>query len=386
MDNRLYSEILDNIPAVVFLINNKMQVKYYNEQFNVTFQPKGENLLVGNCINCANLLKHELCGQGAHCHKCILNKLLHDAVVKKRRVYRQVIEKSVILGDGKMLFKMRLSVRPISLEGAYVCVIDDISEIVDRGEPKNHAIRQFKRDVNRDLKRARKIQNKFLPKIGSLQPLAEFAYAYNQHFDVGGDFFDLYKISDTVFGGYIADVSGAGISGGMLTVFLHDNYNKSLFSPAEALKQLLIKFNSYNFAEESYITVLSFCVDTEKREIIFCNAGHSIPAVICSRDGIEQISLTGKTISNWYDNTCYQDVLYSYKQGDKIVLMTDGVSDMRNGKKEEYTIQRALSVIEQNRDLDIENMIGILMGDLSSFLGGDLQLSNDDSTLLAIQL
>lgn len=384
MDASFYTKILDNLSSAVFLIDNSLSVKYYNSAFNEIFSPKVENLRVGNALNCSLLMGDQKCGEGAFCDKCILNKLLRRALVRGRTVKREVLEKSIFVSNVEKFFRIRLSVKPLNGEifyqGKYVCVIDDITEIPQLSDRLSHE------NLRIDLMRAKKIQALFLPEKKSAEPIAEFDFIYEQSYEVGGDFFDVFKTSETGAGGYVADVSGAGLSGGMLTVFLHENYPKDTTDPSQALNILSRRFNSYNFPEESYITVFSFYADYNLKTIYLCNAGHSVPAILITENNAKIVDLSGKTISCWYDNALYQNVAFKYSAGDKLILMTDGIYDMQDAKGNEYGINRLLDIAQKYNKSDAATILNLIKSDISAFTGSYRAKNSDDKTVVVLEL
>ena len=331
---------------------------------------------IGKSINCASFMDG-LCGKGKDCELCMINRMIKDMSEAKGGPQKRIFEKWLKCEGGIKCYRMSLSVVPVQ-GGGYCCVIDDITEIQDSLSHMNKKMRM-------DLNRARLIQTQLLPSFDKLQPLAEFVYYYQQSYLVGGDLFDLFKIDEKRFGGYIADVSGMGVSGGMLTMYLHDNYPKSVFPPSKALSKFAEKFNSLRSTEESYITMLAFSVDTEKKILRYCNAGHAVPALLKKEGSLQKLDSNGNTISNWYQGASFNDIETGYEPGDVLILFTDGLPDTRNIEGDLFTFERVCDVAKR-APRAMKDILKAMEVDFVEFCEGVLPSDSDDITVLVITL
>ncbi len=371
-------EVLDCMPSAVFILDKDKKAVFCNKRFKEVFNPKENQNTVGGSINCACLyLEKCVCGEGKYCRTCYLNKLIKEAVEKNRKVSGH-LDKKVISGEESKNYRIKLNITPLS-DGRFCCVMDELQEIFGKN------VNYFSKKLNKDFERAKTIQSLMLPPLNKLCPAAEFAYFYRQNYLVGGDLFDVYKFDESRFGGYIADVSGSGISAGMLTVYMHENYPKEIFSPAGALTAFAQKFNELKLPEESYITVFAFSVDTAAKKLRVCNAGHSVPALIKRKKSVKTVFIRGETVSNWYQGISYSDLTIDYKAGDMLALMTDGIPDLKNNEGNYYTFERAREVIEKAPQ-DIAGILKKIEIDIVEFYKGIHPEDADDKALLIIEL
>jgi len=233
-----------------------------------------------------------------------------------------------------------------------------------------------------DLQRAKSIQGNFLPSPIDTFPLVDFEYFYTQQFGVGGDFFDVYKIDEHCFGVYIADVSGAGVSGSLLTIFLQENFDKKEKSPARALANLRTKYQKLSLGEESYITIFSMVFDIKNKTFYFCNGGHNQRSLLKEQNSLLCISCSGQPIGNWNMQYEYADHFGTFEKGDKLVLFTDGFADMKNVKGEHYGERLAEAVMKSPSGL--REMLNFIANDFVSFCGKEKL--TDDFTLLVLDI
>ena len=69
--------------------------------------------------------------------------------------------------------------------------------------------------------------------------------------------------------------------------------------------------------------------------------------------------------------------------GDGVVLYTDGITEARNVKKNQYGIERLCSVISENWHCNSEKIRDVVIADVKKFMG--LQKIEDDLTLLLLK-
>jgi len=378
MFQALCSQVLDAIPSAIIIIDKELKIIYYNKSLKNVFNPKANAISIGKSINCATLPKDCKCGQGKYCKTCLLNMLICEAVKNNVAVKGRYVDKKVCIDEKEKYYRFKLNVIP--LDGEYFCcVMQDITEIYDK------SVKIFNKRMNMDFERAKTIQSLLIPPFDKLKPLADFLYYYRQNYLVGGDLFDVYKYDENSFAGYMADISGSGISAGMLTVYLHENYPQNIKSPAKSLKRFAEKFKTLKLSEESYITAIAFSVDTINKKLYICNAGHGVPAILKRGNTVKLIFIRGNTVSNWYEGISFNDSVFDYKSGDFLILMTDGIPDLKNDEGKFFTFEKAKDIIERSEQCMSEILKKVVIG-LVDFCKGIFPKDADDTALLIIEL
>jgi hypothetical protein len=99
-----------------------------------------------------------------------------------------------------------------------------------------------KERLEKELDVARDIQRKILPLHVPEYPNLQVASVFIPAFEVGGDYYDFFKISETKLGFVIADVSGKGISAAFIMAEVKGIF-ESLSKTIERPKEILIKAN-----------------------------------------------------------------------------------------------------------------------------------------------
>ena len=189
--------------------------------------------------------------------------------------------------------------------------------------------------IKKETKIAKSIQNKLLPKDDTHWNTITFNSLYLPVDDLGGDFYDLLKLSDDEFIIYIADVSGHGIHSAMLMVFMRERVRTNIDAAAEGTAELLLKtvqdFCALGFDNTMYVT-MALCKYTKSRhELSFSNAGHNcFPFIMRNKGGIDTIYARGVPICNIAAGTKYETETVEIKPGDRLVLFTDGIVETEN--------------------------------------------------------
>ena len=105
-----------------------------------------------------------------------------------------------------------------------------------------------------------------------------------------------------------------------------------------------------------------------------------MPILLKTDSGITRIMLNSPPVSNWFDNPSYFEDVIPYKKGDVLVLLTDGVTECRNGRGEMFGADGAIKTLSVSRTA--EEFIKNLEDNLKSF-SSEL---NDDITAIAFDL
>jgi serine phosphatase RsbU (regulator of sigma subunit) len=223
------------------------------------------------------------------------------------------------------------------------------------------------------------MQQRLLP-AGKSMGGVPYSYMYIPCFGVGGDLPDVYELNGQTYG-VLADVSGKGISAGMLSAFVKAAFDKKQPDLAKALSALNVKFNELNQDERSYITVAAVRIDKTENKMRYAIAGHNAPILLKNALGINEIESPAPPISTWMPDFCYRENELPFERGDILALVTDGVTECMNAKGELFGIERTESVLLQSHSA--EDFIGKLKTALGVFCGGNF---TDDITAIAFDL
>jgi phosphoserine phosphatase RsbU/P len=217
-------------------------------------------------------------------------------------------------------------------------------------------------------------------------PYCEVGSAYvsaTSRVSVGGDVFDVYRLSATRALVLIADISGKGVDVAVLTAFV------KFMIRAIALRQsepaaILAEFNDAfsKAVGNPYLFVSMFVgvLDTATMRLEYGSAGHDAAYVRRHDDGVEQLSVTGPVLGVMEEP--YHSSAIDLEPGDVIVLATDGLTEVRNRAGKQLLSSGAMELIERAGP-HAQQLADELVAAVRTFCGKRLR---DDVAILAIRL
>jgi serine phosphatase RsbU (regulator of sigma subunit) len=171
--------------------------------------------------------------------------------------------------------------------------------------------------------------------------------AASSHLAVGGDVFDVHRLSDRLGLILIADVSGKGVDAAVLTAFIKFTIRGIALrrrDPGFILQEFNRAFP--RTVENPYLFVSMFVgiLDTWTLRLDYGSAGHDI-AFLRRATGVEQLAVTGPVLGVMEEPF---DVRTAYlEDGDMIVLSTDGLTESRDGSGKFLETAGAMEWIRQ---------------------------------------
>ncbi|MGC1390138.1 MAG: PP2C family protein-serine/threonine phosphatase [Bacteroidales bacterium] len=188
--------------------------------------------------------------------------------------------------------------------------------------------------IKKELELAAKMQKMLIPDNSHMpkNPKIIVNGFYFPHYEVGGDYYDCIRLSETKTGICIADVSGKGISAAILMSNFQASL-RALFTSDIELEVLVKKLNSIvviNAAGEKFITLFVARYDHESRVLEYINAAHNPPVLYNTATG-ETFHLRTSCIGIGMLDEIPEVKKSEIKIRDfsKIVCYTDGLSELK---------------------------------------------------------
>ena len=203
---------------------------------------------------------------------------------------------------------------------------------------------------------------------------------------VGGDYFDFLDFKDGTHGFVMADVSGHGVSAGMLVSSLQTAFH-TLVPDADSPTSVLERINRlyiHNIHVTTFVTIFLGKYNPQTRTMTYSNAGHNSAYLYRARTN-EEIWLrpTGPAIGlseRFFINR--EDV--QLEPGDILLLYTDGITEAADAQGVLWGEDRLADVIRQNADSSSEQLIQMIMSALKEHTSGSPLA--DDVTLIVSKL
>ncbi|MEP5613179.1 MAG: GAF domain-containing SpoIIE family protein phosphatase [Cyclobacteriaceae bacterium] len=239
------------------------------------------------------------------------------------------------------------------------------------------------------LKIAKNVQKSLLPgkiDIGSNFEIDAFAMAADE---VGGDYYDIIEIEKDKFGLIIADVSGKGTSAAFQMAQMKGVFH-SLASQKISSAQFITQANialSNCLEKTSFITATYFDIDSSKKTIEFSRAGHCPTLMFCSNTNETNYLQSDGMGLGIVRNSSYAKYVHSttlsYNEGDTMLLYTDGITEAKNEKGEQFGDDRLRDSFHSHAKKAPTQIKEALKRDLASFTG-ELPI-DDDYTMVVVK-
>ena len=205
--------------------------------------------------------------------------------------------------------------------------------------------------LQQEMQLAHDLQMKLLPDAGHVAPEATVAARVVPAEDVGGDFYNLYRLSNGRTGVMIGDVSGHGYQAALimaLTMSASAIHAQGTDDPAEMLRRLYVSVKEELHTTEMFVSAFYAVVDREKGVFRYGNMGHP-HAFIVSRDGDVERLVAGGPPLGMLDEAPDSEVRPWDSSGDVLLLFTDGIADARNREGKRLDEQPVLACVREHR-------------------------------------
>jgi phosphoserine phosphatase RsbU/P len=229
---------------------------------------------------------------------------------------------------------------------------------------------------------ARTIQQGLLPRDFSEYPhLAVNGYNL-PCLSVGGDYFDVFPVSEGRTAFLIADVSGKGLGAALLTTMLQGALSAMTLGtdPARVINHV----NRFlcGHAEVGRYATMFFGILDDDGHLEFINAGHPSPFLI--RNGVAEEAFTeGSFPVGLVPEAEYTAVCLKLEPGDTLVLFSDGVTEAMDPDDQLYGVPRLKQVLTGLAECPLEEIQKCVLESVENFARGAHQA--DDLTLLVVR-
>ena len=202
--------------------------------------------------------------------------------------------------------------------------------------------------------------------------------------EVGGDFYDFYKLNDTTVAFLVADVSGKGIPAAMF-MMRAKTILKDLAESGMAVNDVVAKANEKlceNNESGMFVTVWMGVLDLKTGNLHYANAGHNPPLLLHENGEFEYLRTRAGFVLGGMDGVRYRINELTLSARDRIFLYTDGVTEATNAEETLYGEERLITFMNQHRSTDARTLLAALKANIDEFVGEAPQF--DDITMLLL--
>jgi serine phosphatase RsbU (regulator of sigma subunit) len=242
-----------------------------------------------------------------------------------------------------------------------------------------------RRRLEKELAIAREIQASFLPEVSPVVPGFDLAGTTISHDEVGGDYYDFIRVSETRLGIAIADVSGKGIPAALIMA----GFRMSLLAEIRnefAIRAVMRKVNGLlheSTDRGKFVTAFYGVLDHKNRVLIFSNAGHNPPILFRHQGRIEYLEEGGVALGV-LPEAVYEERPVALRPRDVLLFYTDGVSEAESPTGEHFGQQRIERVVEANTERSAAEIMAAVIAGVQVWSGERGQ--SDDLTLVVLKV
>jgi serine phosphatase RsbU (regulator of sigma subunit) len=192
--------------------------------------------------------------------------------------------------------------------------------------------------------------------------------------EIGGDFFDAVN-TDEGLAVVLADVSGKGVSAALLASTLQGMIYSQLSAGMPLIDIVLAanRFFTHKHIGEKYATLIIARIRRDG-ELEYVNCGHVPPLLVCNKEVIRPPH--GNLPVGLLADATYESDHVSLHAGDRLILVTDGVTEAENARGDFFEDSRLEAVAAKSATLED------IFAAVANFCGGTPL--NDDCTVVEL--
>ena len=236
-----------------------------------------------------------------------------------------------------------------------------------------------------ELQVAADIQQAFLPKDLPRIPGFELAAVNIPAREVGGDFYDVFPVGHGKHALVIADVAGKGVPASLFMALSRTAVR--IVSRWEHSARRVLDGSNTIFIEDSgsasFVTVFYALLDPQERVLSYVNAGHNPPLLLHADGTIGELGPTGPVVG-LVDDPDYTEQEILLRQGDVLVMYTDGVTEAINRSEKMFGEGQLRDVIRASAGLPAAGVLAAIRDEVTRFCGDTPQF--DDITILVLKV
>jgi sigma-B regulation protein RsbU (phosphoserine phosphatase) len=251
-----------------------------------------------------------------------------------------------------------------------------------------------KERMESELRIATDIQMGFLPRQGlymtsgidltDANDITAEAQAYIRPArEVGGDFYDYFRLGDDKLFFVLGDVSDKGIPAALfmaVTMTLLKGKMSLDMSPGE----LLTAVNQELYKDDSTMFATIFCgvLDVGTGRLQYSDGGHCPPYLVRENGDVEQLKGKKGLPLGVMDDMLYANNEVTLDRGDRLILYTDGITEAEDRRQEQYGFLRLHKLLEKELSSQPTQLLEHITQDVDRFTNGAIQ--SDDIAVLIV--
>ena len=340
--------------------------------------------------------------EAAHITTFLANATAGDAImeaVASGQTWSGELE--MIRMNGTAMF-VQASVAPnTDADGNVVGMVWSLLDISDQKRAQQELMER-NAQMEEDLSLAREFQQAFIqrdypafpPGVATEDSVLEFGHVYLPSGAVGGDFFEIFAVSENRVGIFISDVMGHGVRSALVVATIRgliEELGPERYDPSAFLSHMnrdltrIIKHHGH----VTFATAFYMVLDLTQGSIVYSSAGHPSPFVMSS--SAQTVELMNPDAGKQgpalgiFGSTVYESSTRTISPGDGIMLYTDGIFEAEcETNCECFELERVSDLLAKNLKAGPTELVSLLLSRVQAFCGRDD--FDDDVCLVALKL
>jgi serine phosphatase RsbU (regulator of sigma subunit) len=197
-----------------------------------------------------------------------------------------------------------------------------------------------------------------LPTLPGLNAAVRFIAA-GEGIEVGGDFYDLFSARRSGVAALIGDVCGKGPEAASVTALARHTLRAAAAYESRPSAVLALLHRALRDArDDGRFCTVAFCdfeVRADGARMQLACGGHPLPLVLRRSGAVEPVGTLGTLLGADIDPVL-TDVAVELAPGDLVVLYTDGVTEVRSGRKEIFGHRDLAALLEHCAGLSADDL------------------------------
>lgn len=245
-------------------------------------------------------------------------------------------------------------------------------------------LREAYQMLRRDLEAAAAIQKTMLPAPATLGDL-RYVGLYRPSSLIAGDTFNVLQREDGKVSFFQVDVAGHGAPAALVSVASHHILSQALLKRGDnaPLSQIVAEINADWPDDLPYFTMIIGQFDAASGQGAMVQAGHPSPYLIGSDGTVRSLGEGGLPVG-MIPNATYDDLAFSFKPGDRLVVYSDGLIEAESSTGQAFSDERLESLLRVNARTPSAELLDNIDVELRRWRGSE-SLDDDLSVLVLEQ-
>lgn len=273
--------------------------------------------------------------------------------------------------------------------------MDDLERTVEKAIKQIDFVHESQKEhkklegLEKDLAAANQIQQFILPRefppFPDISDKLDISASMEAAKDIGGDFYDFFRIDDDHIALVIGDVCGKGIPAALFMA-VSRTIIRSVGTQFEHVGECITNANrllASSSVQYMFVTVFYAIYNIKTGLLTYCNGGHNPPCLLRANGTTEQLPMSDNLIVGAIKGIEFKEHTLQLEHGDTLVMFTDGVTESMNSAHKMFGDERLDQILREQADKSCQQIIDSVKAGLSDFVGDEEQ--SDDITMLVLK-